>query len=110
LVERAVTVAAANAQAFMLPVQLDDWRRFAMLLDGYAIAKELGYDLLAWGSAQDQRYRETSLWDLSVLELRLMVFYEQRADYWSGYTYHERDDIVDSLLREISQKTGLAHG
>jgi hypothetical protein len=110
LSERATTVAAANAQEFALPAQLDDWRRFAALLDGYAIAKELGYDLLAWGAAHDQRYRDAGHWDLTVLGLRLMVFYEQRADYWSGYTYHERDDTVDSLLREISRMTGLPYG
>ncbi|MFO7323522.1 MAG: hypothetical protein DIU68_017470 [Chloroflexota bacterium] len=35
-----------------------------------------------------------------------MLFYEFRADYWSGWTYHERDDLVDSLFLALSRATG----
>jgi hypothetical protein len=35
-----------------------------------------------------------------------MMFYEYRADYFGGYTYHERDAVVDSLLQALSEKTG----
>ena len=41
-----------------------------------------------------------------MLELRLMLFYQYRADYMSGYTYHERDHLVDSLLAALSEQTG----
>ena len=104
--QTATTAAAANAQQFALPVDLQDWRTFAGLIDGYQIAEELGYDLRKWGSEQEQRYTQSDEWTLEILELRLMVFYEFRADYMMGYTYHERDDVVDSLLRAISRKTG----
>jgi hypothetical protein len=105
----AKTAAAANAQQYELPARLDDWRAFARLVDGYKIAEELGYDLLTWGKAQDQHYRQTGTWELNVLGLRLMLFWEYRADYWTGYTYHERDGIADSLLRELSRQTGLPY-
>lgn len=44
-----------------------------------------------------------------MLELRLMLFWACRADYFTGYTYHEHDDMADSLLRAISVKTGLPY-
>ncbi len=104
--ERAVTKAEAEAQQFTLPLHLDDWREFAGLLDGYKIGEELGFDLIAWGHAQEQYFEQAQKWDLEVLELRLMLFYEFRADHMSGYTYHERDDLVDSLLHALSRQTG----
>ncbi len=107
---RAATAAAANAQQFVLPVRLEEWRAFARLLDGYKIAKELSFDLRDWGYAQEQRFEQSQQWDLSVLELRLMLFYQFRADYMTGYTYHERDALVDSLLRALSRQTGQPYG
>lgn len=104
--ERATSVAAANAQDFTLPSQLGDWRSFAGLLDGYQIAEELGFKLADWAIVQEQRYEQSGQWDLNVLELRLMLFFQFRADHLAGYTYHERDDVVDSLLRALSQHTG----
>jgi hypothetical protein len=44
-----------------------------------------------------------------VLVLRLMLFAAFRADYFSGYTYHEQDDLADSLLRAISDRAGLPY-
>jgi hypothetical protein len=108
--QMATTVAAADAQQITLPTQLGDWREFAGTLDGYKIAAELGFDLGQWSKNQEQQYEETQRWDLNVLELRLVLFYEFRADYFTGYTYHERDDLVDSLLCALSRKTGLPYG
>ena len=104
----AETVADANAQIFTLP-DLGDWRTLAMRINGYKIAEELGFDLSAWGEEQEKRYKTTGQWELDVLHLRLMLFYEYRADYFTGYTYRERDDLVDSLLRALSEKTGLPY-
>ena len=102
----AETVAEAEAQQFRLPEKFENWRSFAGLLDGYKIAAEMGLDLPAWGREQQARYQQNRRWDLSVLELRLMLFYQFRADYWTGYDYHERDAMVDDLLRALSKKTG----
>ncbi|KXK52494.1 MAG: hypothetical protein WA009_09720 [Phototrophicaceae bacterium] len=37
----AETVAEAEAQTLVLP-KFEDWREFALLLDGYMVAEELG--------------------------------------------------------------------
>lgn len=105
------SVAEVQAQTLCLPEKFDDktWRQFAGSIDGYAIAQELGFDLIHWGSAQEQAYKQSGVWNLDVLELRLMLFYEFRADYMSGYTYHERDELVDSLLAALGQATGQAY-
>lgn len=48
-------------------------------------------------------------WELTILELRLMLFYEFRADYRTGWGYHERDDLAESLLRALGEQTGLPY-
>ncbi|MCC6801845.1 MAG: hypothetical protein IT319_03085 [Anaerolineae bacterium] len=103
------TKAEAEAQAFSLPARLDDWRRCAVLLNGYEVAKDMGFDLMRWGDEQFKAWRATGTWNLDVLELRLMLFMAFRASYWSGYTYHEHDEMADSLLRAISAQTGLPY-
>jgi hypothetical protein len=106
----AETVAEANAQQFTLPARLDDWLEIAMLLDGYTVGQELlGLDVISWGNDQQQQYDLTGQWDLTVLELRLMLFHFWRVDYWTGETYHELDPYVDSLLHALSQQTGLPY-
>lgn len=102
--KRAKTVAAANAQQFVVPVSLDAWRTFAGLIDGYAIAEELGIDLGGWAAEHAQLYAASGEWQLDVLGLRLMLFVQFRADYMGGYTYHERDPIVESLLQALREK------
>jgi hypothetical protein len=101
------TVIDAQTQTFTLPEKFDDqmWRQFARLIDGYAIAQELGFDLRTWGETQETAYRQSGIWHLNILELRLMLFYQFRADYMGGYTYHERDGLVDSLLAALSEAT-----
>lgn len=101
----AQTIAQAEAQSFALP-EFSRWREFAGLLDGYKIAEEMGGNLRDWGAKQEAVYLRTGSWALTVLELRLMLFYEFRADYFTGYDYTERDEIVDSLLSALSLKTG----
>lgn len=102
------TVADARSQAFTLP-EFKHWRGFAMSLDGYAIGKELGFDVMAWGREQVAAWTESGAWPLDVLHLRLMLFYAHRVDYWTGYDYTEQDDLVDSLLYALSEKTGLPY-
>ena len=109
-IKSAKTPAEAEAQVFSLPAQLKDWRKCAVLIDGYAIAQELGFELMPWGAKKAKAWQSSASWDLNnLLELRLMLFWTFRADYWSGYTYHEHDDMADSLLRAISARTGLPY-
>ncbi len=98
----ASTVAEAQVQAFTVP-DMDEWRQFASLVDGYSVGQELGFHVIDWSREQQVRYEETGTWDLSVLELRLMIFAQQRIDRWSGMTYHECDHIVESLLAALRQ-------
>ncbi|HEX6291166.1 MAG TPA: hypothetical protein VFZ66_18425 [Herpetosiphonaceae bacterium] len=102
------TISEALAQRWKLPERFDDqtWRSFAAQIDGYAIAEELGFDLRSWAAAQEQAYQQRGRWELNPLELRLMIFYQFRADYMSGYTYHERDELVDSLMAALGTATG----
>jgi hypothetical protein len=104
----AETIAEAEAQEIQIPQKFDDreWRQFAGLIDGYKIAKEMGIDFHRWGYERQQKYEQTGRWDLNLLELRVMLFYQYRADYMSGWTYHERDHLVDSLLQVLSDTTG----
>lgn len=104
----AETIAEAEAQTFEL-LEFSNWRRFSVLLDGYKIAAEMGFELGEWGARQEKIYNETGTWDLSPLELRVMIFYQFRVDYWTGYDYTECDECVDSLLRALSQKLNLPY-
>jgi hypothetical protein len=103
------TRAEADAQIYILPSSLDNWRECAALIDGYRIAEELGLDLLRWGGDQQREYDSSGEWKLGVLGLRLMLFYAFRADHMGGYTYHEHDAMADSLLRAVSAQTGLPY-
>lgn len=105
-IHSAETVAEAQAQTYTLPESLEGCRQFAALVDGYKIAEELGHDFRVWPTEQEDLYHQTGQWNLNILELRLMLFFEFRADYMSGYTYHELDDLVDSLLLKLSELTG----
>ena len=104
------TAAEAKAQPFEVPQDLEHWREFASLLDGYAIAQELGFDLMKWAPEQEQRYAQARQWELDTLGLRLMLFYEFRADHFTGYTYHERDETVDSLLQALRARVDKSAG
>ncbi|MEM9953775.1 MAG: hypothetical protein AAF846_19355 [Chloroflexota bacterium] len=106
-IKRATTVADAKAQSFDLP-DFKDWRRFAGLIDGYAIAEELKLEK-SWHATQKTHWQETSDWELDVLHLRLVLFFAFRSDYMSGYTYTEHDEIVDSILHELSKQLDLPY-
>lgn len=104
MMNRARTIADAQAQEFVVPDTLDNWRKFAGMIDGYEIAQELGLNFGEWGAECERQYADSGKWNLDVLELRLMLFYQFRADYMGGYTYHERDHLVESLLHELRTK------
>jgi hypothetical protein len=104
----AKTIAEAQQQTYTVPTQFDDktWRSFAGLINGYAIAEELGFNLIEWGNAQVAAHKTGDKWTLTELELRLLLFYAYRADYMSGYTYHEQDELVDELLAALAAVVG----
>jgi hypothetical protein len=92
---------------FALPKRFDwrTWPAFAGEIDGEKVAAALGLDLNEWGLEQERRYKTDGRWHLTVMELRLMLFYESRADYWIGATYYDRDALADSLLAELGRAT-----
>lgn len=102
------TVADARSQAFTLP-EFKHWRGFAMSLDGYAIGKELGFDVMVWAREQVAAWTESGAWSLDVLHLRLMLFATCRSDYWNASDYGMFDEQADSLLHALSEKTGLPY-
>lgn len=104
--ECAKTRAEAEQQSFILPPHFNqNWVYFASLIDGYAITEEMGIEWRTWYQEQHDHYRQTSTWDLDILGLRLMLFFEYRADHFSGVEDMNRD-IVESLLKAFSQHCG----
>ena len=100
----AKTILDANSQQYIPGEDLHVW---AKNLDGYEIAKELGFDLKDWGAAQEENFHKTGTWNLNELEVRLMLFYIGRWLHFSGYTYREKDDVIESLLILLRQFRNL---
>ncbi len=104
----AETVAEAEAQTLVLP-KFEDWRQFALLLDGYMIAEELGLSFHEWGAQREQHWEETGRWDLDVMQLRVMMFYCCRREYWTDWYGNQHDQLADSLLWEFSRMLNLPY-
>jgi hypothetical protein len=106
--EMAASVKDAMSQVLVLPERLQDWRHFACLINGYAIAKELGQDPQEFTRNTRAIVESIECCDqLDLLDLRLMLFFECRIDHFSGWTNHERDEAADRLLRAIARKLNL---
>ncbi len=107
----AKTRAEAEAQDFTLPARYDDWGRFASLIDGYAIAEEMGLGKLTdWVRPQIRVFEQTGEWPVeTVMELRLLLFFKGRQGHFYGEPEHETFKVVHSLLKAISQRTGLPY-
>jgi len=109
MVKRATTIAEANQQQLTIPNSLaDNWRRFAGLIDGYAIAEELGAETTRWTVDVVQKAMKQGGFapDVGILDLRLMLFFAYRADYFNGYTYTELNPEVDFILQALSERIG----
>lgn len=109
MTKHATTVAEANQQQFTIPQSLaDNWRGFAGLIDGYAIAQELEEETSRWSIDVVQKAMEQGEFgsDVTILDLRLMLFFAFRTDYFTGYTYTELNAEVDFILQALSQRTG----
>jgi hypothetical protein len=110
------TLAAAEAQTLdILPREEraeHAWIRIAMMMDGYNISHELlGRDARAWFGeiyeTQGERPPLEFLRQLSVMELRLLLFAYYRADYWNngGSTSEEEaNDILDVLREKLEEQ------
>lgn len=91
----AKTRVEAEAQTLDLPPQFPaNWRGVARLLDGYAVAGDMGLDFGTWTTAQVEAYYQSGVWNLTTIELRVMLFWAYRSDYFTGYTYNEHDRAV----------------
>ncbi|MBN2303906.1 MAG: hypothetical protein JXQ72_05490 [Anaerolineae bacterium] len=113
----------AEAQTLILPARYEDWGRFAARLDGYAIAEEMrlveamglpqetGIGALStWAWSQIRAFGETGQWPVeTVLELRLLLFFKARQLHFCGEAEHDTFKVVHSLLKAISQRTGLPY-
>jgi hypothetical protein len=103
LENRAKTVAEAEAQQFTLPRSYDDgWRGFAQILDGYAISEELGKPGRVLRRELQYKHR-TNPADLSLLEVRLLLFLEVHRERFVGGAKPYRR--VEDLLMRIAEMT-----
>lgn len=102
----ASTVAKANAQGFEPPRFFDEqWRECAQTIDGYAIAEELGLELTEWGSINLELVSRGGRTGLNFLELRLVLFFLQRSDYFSGGS-SSNEVPADQVFAEMAAVVG----
>ena len=103
----AKTAEQAKAQYFTPPAEFtDDWPAIAATLDGYSIAEELGFDLMEWAPEQLHSIQDGRKPELSLLELRLVLFYVYRSDYFGGgWSSHARyaDDLFAAMAEQCGQ-------
>ena len=102
LSESAKTIADAENQQFTVPATYSDWGEFAHLLHGYAIFEEMGVERRYWLTLR--REFEAGERDLTVLEARLILFFEARRHHFDPY--NQNYVLVNNLLHFIAQKTG----
>jgi predicted nuclease of predicted toxin-antitoxin system len=92
-----------------IPTNLDvpqykAWKPFAMAFDGESMCRQMGIRPTAWYAQQMKNYKQTGAWNLSLLELRLMLYLEaNKVKYNGGVENRER---VESLLTEIRKQIG----
>jgi hypothetical protein len=100
------TIAEAETQAWSLPSSYDGWREFALLIDGYAIATEMGSSAASLAEIAEATLAETGDVELTVLQARVVIFFEQRRDRHNGCPNHR---LVNHALALISRQTGQAY-
>ncbi len=88
----------ANSMDLKQP-RYDEWKQFAALLDGEKVCREMGIRPTAWYAQQLRNFKKAGVWNLSLLELRLMLYLEaNKAKYNGGVENRAR---VESLLAVI---------
>ncbi len=107
--EMVSTVEEANAQTLDVP-EYDGWFAFAHLLNGYDVADELGLELGTFSNEKSKLYGRTGMWEGTLLELRMVLFFEARALRMAGApSYDPTNDPnyrehIRGLLGVIKQK------
>lgn len=105
----ATTVATANAQNLPVPEydppRLEEFFRFALSLDGYGVAEELGENAFSILERLRQTYLASGTWQGSLLELRIALFCQARSLHHSGCgadedeTVRENTRLLDAIRR-----------
>lgn len=79
--------------------RFEDWKSFALSFDGELMCRQMSIRPTAWYSQQMKMYKQRGEWNLSLLELRLMLYLEaNKVKYNGGVENRER---VESLLADI---------
>lgn len=79
------------------------WNQLRFLIDHRAIVQEMGINLRIWGREQLKRYQETKQWELSRVELLLMLWvfhHRHRMSGGSCYAYE-----IDHILQVLAKQT-----
>ncbi len=119
--DMARTLAEANAQMLTVP-EFEGWFRFAHTLDGYTLFHSLGR-ADGIGDLRNEHlraYRETGTWRGSLLELRVVLFFEARAQRHGAYPSYSPDDdpkframmmsLLDAIRKRARAEGRLAEG
>ena len=107
--ERTETVEEANAQRLHVP-EYKGWFGFTHILSGYNLAEELGLELHELRQERAAQYDQIGRWEGTLLELRLILFFEARAMRFAGAPGYNPNDnpgyreYIQSLLGAIRQK------
>jgi predicted nuclease of predicted toxin-antitoxin system len=81
--------------------RFEGWKSFALSFDGESMCRQMGIRPTAWYSQQMKVYKQTSMWKLSLLELRLMLYLEaNKVKYNGGVENRER---IESLLAALKK-------
>ncbi len=107
--EMVSTVAEANAQTLDVP-EYEGWFAFAHLLNGYDVADELGLELSELSREKAATYDRTRVWEGTLLELRMTLFFEARALRMAGAPGYDPNsdpeyrEYIQGLLGAIKRK------
>jgi predicted nuclease of predicted toxin-antitoxin system len=78
-----------------------NWRQFAMEFDGEAYCRENALRPTAWYAQQMKRRKQKGVWDLSLVELRLLLYLEaNKFKYDGGIENRERVEGLLGAMRE----------
>ena len=97
----------AEAQNFTPPTEFTtDWPAIAATLDGWSIADEPGLDLMEWAPEQLQLIQDGRKPELSLFELRPVLFCAHRSNHFRGVSSsneHYADDPFAGMAEQCGQ-------
>jgi predicted nuclease of predicted toxin-antitoxin system len=93
----------AEREKFIAPDYVH-WRAFAESLDGEALCREKGIRK-GWYAQQCREYARTGEWRLSIVELRLILYFEaNKSKYNGGIENRARVESLLNALKEAMRK------